>query len=158
MSSTDEIVYCPLAFGYSNYARSGYRPSFLRYTNIPATNGAILGGAGLAVTSRTKYPEVACDYAAFVASGEVQCTLYFDSGGQPGHRSAWLDERVNAVCNGFFLDTLDTLDNAFLRPRYNGWIAVQDGACVILHAFLHEGGNPDDVLDKLDNLYRKSLN
>lgn len=158
MSSTDEIVYCPLAFGYSNNARPGYRPSLLRYTNIPATNGAILGGAGLAVTSRTQHPQIACDYVAFVASGEAQRTLYFDSGGQPGHRSAWLDERVNAACNRFFLDTLDTLDNAFLRPRYNGWIAVQDSACVILHAFLRDGGNPDDVLDKLDDLYRKSLN
>jgi len=35
MSTTDEIAYCPLAFGYSNYARPGYRRSPIQFTNIP---------------------------------------------------------------------------------------------------------------------------
>jgi multiple sugar transport system substrate-binding protein len=54
MSTTDDIAYCPLAFGYSNYARNGYRRSVLSFANIPSSNeagcaGATLGGAGLAI-------------------------------------------------------------------------------------------------------------
>jgi multiple sugar transport system substrate-binding protein len=156
MSKTDEIIYCPLAFGYTNYARAGYRPNLIKFTNIPSVKGAILGGAGMVVTRHNLHPEVAADYAAFVARGDVQRGMYFEHGGQPGHRSAWLDEADNAACSNFFKDTLDTIDNAYLRPRYNGWIAVQDGACVILHQFVREGGNPDTVLDALDTLYGKS--
>ncbi|MBI5667783.1 MAG: extracellular solute-binding protein [Chloroflexi bacterium] len=161
MSTTGEIVYCPLLFGYSNYARPGYREHLVKFTNIPGADGvprgAILGGAGLAVSSGTQYPEVVCDYAAFVASADVQRGMYFEAGGQPGHRAAWLDADVNAASNGFFQDTLATLDHAALRPRYNGWIAMQDGACQLLHAFLTEDGGVEHTLDQLDVNYRRSL-
>jgi len=162
MSTTDEIVYCPLLFGYSNYARLDYRDHIIRFTNIPSDSaveprGAILGGAGLAISSRCSNPAAAADYAAFVASAHIQCGMYFDQGGQPGYRKAWFDRRINAATDGFFSDTLATLDLAAMRPRYNGWIAVQDRACQILHQFLTESGDPDRTLDALDDAYRQSL-
>ncbi len=162
MSATDEIAYCPLLFGYSNYARPGYRDHLVRFTNIPAAadgtpRGAILGGAGLAISSSCAHPQVAADYAAFVASADVQRGMYFACGGQPGHRGAWLDAQTNAEANDFFLDTLPTLDLAAMRPRFAGWIAVQDRACLILHRFLTEKGDPERVLDELDDVYRQSL-
>ncbi|MEP6985142.1 MAG: extracellular solute-binding protein, partial [Chloroflexota bacterium] len=162
MSTGDEIVYCPLLFGYSNYARTGYRDHIIRFTNIPADpddkpRGAILGGGGLAISSGCKNPEAAADYAAFVASSSIQSGMYFDSGGQPGYRGAWLSGHTNAVAGNFFGDTLATLDLAAMRPRYDGWISVQDHACQILHQFLTENGNPDRTLDTLDEAYRQSL-
>lgn len=162
MSTSDDIAYSPLLFGYTNYARPGYRDHLVRFADIPADvnglpNGAILGGAGLAISSTCQHPEAAADYAAFVASGEAQRGMYFDTGGQPGHRGAWLDARTNAEANDFFTDTLATLDGAAMRPRYDGWIAVQDAACRILHHFLTENGDADRTLDALDNAYRQSL-
>ena len=157
MSTTDEIAYSPLLFGYSNYARPGYRNHLIRFAPVPSINGAILGGAGLAISASCQHPAVAADYAAFVTSAAVQRGIYFDEGGQPGHRGAWLDARVNAAANDFFRDTLPTLDGAAMRPRYAGWIAVQDRACEILHRFLTEGGASDAVLDQLDDAYRQSL-
>ena len=162
MSTSDEILFCPLLFGYSNYARPNYRPHLINFTNIPLADdgtpsGAILGGAGLAISSRRAHPEVAADYAAFVASAEVQRGMYFTEGGQPGHRCVWLDESINTEANGFFLHTLQTLDQAAMRPRHDGWIAVQDQACQILHRFLVEGGDPNLTLDALDEAYRQSL-
>ena len=93
MSSTDEESYCPWLFGYSNYARTGYSALQCHFTNIPTLNGglskgAILGGTGLAVTSRCANPSVAADYASFVASAECQKSVYFESGGQPGNIEA----------------------------------------------------------------------
>src|SRR5262249_21337747 len=55
MAATDDVVYCPLLFGYSNYARPGFRPKLVHFTNIPSAGrgprGAILGGTGLAISS-----------------------------------------------------------------------------------------------------------
>jgi multiple sugar transport system substrate-binding protein len=162
ISTTDEIIYCPLLFGYSNYARPRYRAHVIHFTNIPSESdgkpcGAILGGAGLAISSQCANPHVAADYAAFVARDEVQRGIYFDQGGQPGNRSAWLDKRTNAEASGFFSNTLATLDLAAMRPRYNGWIEVQDRACQLLHQFLTENTDPDRTLDTLDHVYHQSL-
>lgn len=121
MASGDEIVYVPLLFGYVNYAQTGFRPHQLRFGAIPSAGeqptGSLLGGAGLAVSANSQQREAAIAYAAFVASSDVQRGAYLDGGGQPGHRSAWLDGRANSLSGNFFADTLETLDRAYLRPR-----------------------------------------
>src|SRR5574341_702010 len=160
MSSTDEIVYCPLGFGYTNYGRKSFAPKPLNFANIPrqpnssTSQGAILGGTGFAISSRCQHIPEAVDYAVFTASPDVQRGLYFDHGGQPGHRSDWLDERANAACNNFFKNTLD---NSYLRPRYNGYMWLQETAWYAMHDFLAQGGDLETMLDTLDDLYRQSL-
>jgi len=162
MSTTDEIIYCPLLFGYSNYARSGYAPHLCRFANIPRVSdgegplGAILGGAGLAVSARCRSVPEACAYAQSVAGPDWQRTIYAASGGQPGNRLAWTDLAVNGATNNFFLDTLDTLDHAYLRPRYDGFVYCHDEAGLILHDYLRHGRKRDAVLDRLDTIYRDS--
>jgi multiple sugar transport system substrate-binding protein len=161
MSTTDEIAYVPLLFGYSNYSRAGFRPHLVRFIDVPATGeggprGAILGGAGVAVSSRSRQIDAACAYAAYVASPEVQRGIYFDADGQPGHRTAWTDDRTNAVAHDFFRDTLATLDGSYLRPRYAGYIDVQDRAGEIIHEFLRTEADVNAALDALDELYRQS--
>jgi len=161
MGTTDEVAYVPLAFGYSNYARPGFRPHVIQFTNIPAAGegvprGGILGGVGLAVSASTKHPAEAFAYARFVADPETQRGVFFRAGGQPGHRAAWLDPAVNAASSNFFLDTLETLDHAYLRPRYLGWMPLQDVAGALLHRFLTADGAIDATLDALDTLYRAS--
>src|SRR5206468_7147284 len=58
MSSSDEIAYCPLGFGYSNYARNGYRSKLISFSSIPSSGrgpvGATLGGAGIAISKTCK--------------------------------------------------------------------------------------------------------
>jgi multiple sugar transport system substrate-binding protein len=162
MSRTDEIVYCPMAYSYSNYSRPGYRPHLCLYADMPALGndgprGSHIGGTGLAVSSRCKHPEAAVDYAARVASAEWQRTIYFDAGGQPGNALAWDDPHCNAAANNFFRNTRRTIDRAFLRPRYNGYIPFQyDGGDLIKQHLMH-GSDPGKLLNDLDALYRKSL-
>jgi multiple sugar transport system substrate-binding protein len=167
MADSDEIVYCPLLFGYSNYARAGFRRNAVRFANIPLgadgkPSGALLGGAGLAVSRHTRWPKEACAYAAYVAAPAIQRSIYFASGGQPGHRSAWLDPSVNEASHDFFRDTLETLDHTYLRPRFNGYLSVQDAMGNIIHEFLRGTSTPsaamfDDTLNKLDDIYRRAL-
>lgn len=161
MSTTDEIAFVPLLFGYSNYGRPGFRPNIVRFTGVPTigggeSRGGILGGAGVAISAGTKHPEAAAAYAAYVASPGVQRGVYFDGGGQPGHRAAWIDERVNAASSSFFADTLANLDRAFLRPRYNGFMAAQEHSAELVHHWLAEDASPDSLLDRLDTLYQQS--
>jgi multiple sugar transport system substrate-binding protein len=91
-----------------------------------------------------------------VASSDVQRGIYFAAGGQPGHRTAWLDEAVNAASSDFFRDTLAALDRAYLRPRYLGFMEVQERSGELIHDWLAEGGSADDLLDRLNALYRTS--
>lgn len=74
------------------------------------------------------------DYAIFTARPEIQRGIYFESGGQPGHRSAWTDDAVNLRSGNFFADTLPTLDEALLRPKHPRYMAFQDAATPIAHA------------------------
>lgn len=161
MTTTDEFLYCPFAYGYSNYARPGYARRELVFSDLVSLEGrrlrSTLGGTGLAISARCRHPEIAADYARFVASSEVQRTLYVDSGGQPGHRAAWTDERANLITGDYFRNTFPALDRAYLRPRYHGYMHFQDRAGDPIRAYLMEGGDERDVLAVLDRLYRESL-
>jgi len=162
MAHSDDIVYSPLVFGYSNYARPGYAPHLCRFANIPAIgdnaapHGAILGGTGLAVSAACQALPAACAYVQWVADEGRQRTVYVESGGQPGNRRAWTDPVVNGATSRFFLDTLDTLDHAYLRPRHDGFIPFQDQAGLVIHDYLRVGGDAQETLDILDALYRDS--
>lgn len=154
MAATGEVAYCPLAFGYANYTRLGFRERRLRFAPAPQCPDGVphgmLGGAGIAVSAWAREPATACALAAFTASADIQRGVYFDGGGQPGHRLAWTDERVNALAPGFFADTLPSLDQATLRPRHEGFLAWQDRAGAAIHAYLAKGGSREVLLDDLE--------
>jgi multiple sugar transport system substrate-binding protein len=160
MSATDEVAYCPLAFGYANYARPGFRDRLVLAAPPPAGDGGgpvgTLGGAGLAVSARSRSVDEAVSYAAFVADPDTQRTVYFDGGGQPGYRSAWTDEAVNAAAGRFFRDTLAALDAAFLRPRYDGFLGFQETAGELVRDHLRAGGDTGPVLAAIDAAYQES--
>ncbi len=160
MTLTDDYWYCPFAYGYSNYSRKGYAQSLLTYTKLAQFKGSelrsTLGGTGLAVSAFTSNKEWAIRFAAWVVSSEIQSTLYVQHGGQPGHRSAWVSEEVNRNCNNYFINTLDTLDKAYVRPRYNGYLHFQDHAGIPLQKFLLGQGSPGQLLAEMNKLYRSS--
>jgi multiple sugar transport system substrate-binding protein len=161
MANTDEIAYVPLAFGYVNFAEPGFAKHVLRFAAGPAGAAGVpsgtLGGAGLAVSSRTAHEETACAYAAFTASDEIQAGPYLEGGGQPGNASAWTgDDRAEPI-RRYHEDTVGALDQAYLRPRYNGFLRFQDQAGDLVHGYLRDGGDPDVALDRLDAAYRASL-
>jgi multiple sugar transport system substrate-binding protein len=159
--SGERLAYCPFAYGYSNYARANYADHILRFGGLIQFNGAplrsMLGGTGLAISRSCRKLDVARAYAEYVASPACQRGPYVVAGGQPGHRSAWLDDTANAMTGNFFRDTLPTLDAAFLRPRYHGYMHFQNQAALVVHRYLREGGDPCTAVAELDGLYRQSL-
>jgi multiple sugar transport system substrate-binding protein len=149
LSTGDRFAYVPLAFGYTNYSRAGFRQHRLRYTDIPSSrngvNGSLLGGAGIAVSARTRHPEQAIAHAFWLDSAEVQEGVYYDGGGQPGNAVAWESDRTNADSLDFFRGTRATLEGAYVRPRFVHYIELQNTLSgLVTDALL--GKLPDDEL------------
>ena len=162
LSRRDDYVYCPFAYGYSNYSRAGYSDALLTFDDMVAIDGhgrcqTTLGGTGLAISTGCQAVEVARDYAMFTADPGIQRTLFFENGGQPGHRSAWLDAEVNRRANNFFRNTLPALDRAYLRPRFPGYLHFQDLAGAPIREYLMHGGDAKAVLAKLKALFAEAL-
>ncbi|MEI7024205.1 ABC transporter substrate-binding protein [Paenibacillus sp. y28] len=160
MAATDEIAYIPLIYGYSNYAREGFASRTIHYTDIPSDNGvpsgSMIGGVGIAVSSKSRYIPQCVAFAQLVADGEFQRTEYTVSGGQPGHRSAWTDAETNRLTNNFFAGTLRTLDHGYLRPRFDGYIEFQEQAGKLIQQHLASGDHRHaELVRKLNELRRK---
>lgn len=161
LSGGDEWAYSPLAFGYTNYSRAAYRPHRIAYVDMPRGPGGVagscLGGAGIAVSARTLHVDEAVTHAFWLASPDVQCGVYYASGGQPGYASAWDDDAVNADCLDFFRATRATLDQSWLRPRYAGWLEVFEEVGVLVNRALRGELTDDAVLRTAQQVYERSL-
>ena len=97
---------------------------------------------------------MAVKYADYVAASRCQRALYFDSGGQPGHRAAWLDPEVNRRSNGFFEKTLTVLDRAWVRPRFNRYLEFQHRASTWCTITCARAMHPRATMAALNNLMR----
>ncbi len=158
LSRRDDYVYCPFAYGYSNYSRVGYSDQVLTFDDMVDIAGGgrgqtTLGGTGLAISTSCRAVDAARDYAMFTAAPLTQRTLFFDNGGQPGHRAAWLDAEVNRRANDYFRNTLPALDRAYLRPRFPGYLHFQDAAGAPIRDYLMHGGDERSVLAELKRLF-----
>jgi multiple sugar transport system substrate-binding protein len=161
MSTTDDYWYCPFAYCYSNYARTGFAKNTLRYADMVSFGEqklrTTIGGTGLAISAHGNNKETAIDFAMMVASAECQQTMYVQHGGQPGHRSAWINEEANRLTNDFFKTLLPVMDNGYVRPRYNGYLHFQDHAGIPLQKCLMGKTGSVAALNEMNNIYRESL-
>jgi multiple sugar transport system substrate-binding protein len=161
LAASDEYAYCPFAYTYSNYARAGFADHLILFSNAVTLDGGrpmrtVLGGTGMAISTRCKAAEIALDYLTKIAGAKWQRTLYALSGGQPARRSAWRDDTLNSIAHGFFEQTQDSVERAYVRPRYPGYVEFQArGGKPIAH-YLRGGGSPASVVEKLNELYRQT--
>ncbi|WNH12410.1 extracellular solute-binding protein [Thalassobellus suaedae] len=161
MTQSDDIVYSPFNYGYSNYSKKNYANHILKAGGLVSFNGkrlrSTLGGAGIAVSAKTKHAEAAMKYAEFTASEKIQSGLYFEFGGQPGHRKSWLNDDVNNQSKNFFKDTLQTLDESTMRPQYYGYMHFQDEASPVIHEAVSGKVSIESAVDKMNTIYKESL-
>jgi multiple sugar transport system substrate-binding protein len=160
MSLGERYVYCPLVFGYVTYAHERPGAARLRFVNPPGSPeeavGTVAGGVGLAISANTRVASLAADFLRFVTDPECQGGIYLKAGGQPGLRSVWADPSANAGVSGFFLDTLPTMERAFLRPRLPGYPEYQSKASLALHEMILAGKNPATIQSELRHLWKVS--
>ena len=157
MVRDERLQYCPLLFGYSNYARPGFRSALVRFTDIPSRSegpvGSVLGGAGIGISTKCPDIQAAARFAAWLAGAECQRTVYFEGGGQPANAEAWSDPEVNRASKEFFRDTRETLERSWLRPRFPGFLRFQRRGGLIVHGFLLGQFSGDETVDLLQQTY-----
>ena len=165
MSENNDKIYSPMLYGYVNYSREGFRKNRIKFDDMPSFDtsskinckGSQIGGTGLAISAFSKNIDVALDYAFWVASKDCQSSLFYFSGGQPGHLDAWKNNQINEDSLNFFLSTLKTMEKGWVRPRYNGYMYFQDVAGSIINDFLNGDGKEEIIIDKLINEFEKSF-
>jgi len=161
LASDDRSCYAPLAFGYTNYSRAGFRRHRLAYVDMPAgvggVRGSCLGGAGIAVSALTTHADAAVEHAFWLASGDVQRGAYYAAGGQPAHLAAWDDDALNADALDFFRSTRRTLDSAWVRPRFDGWLAIQDQVGMLINGALRHQLTDEACLAAADDVVAVAL-
>jgi multiple sugar transport system substrate-binding protein len=162
MSSEDSIAYCPFAYTYSNYSRNGFGQKHIRFSNPVAMDGhtplrTVLGGTGIAISEGCKNTPLALAYSLFIAGQTCQRTLYGICGGQPARQSAWDDPLLNQLTDEFFLRTSASIRTAYVRPRYHGYVVLQERAGQLIAEYCKKHGNPQHTLQRIDALYRSSI-
>jgi multiple sugar transport system substrate-binding protein len=162
MAKEDTIAYCPFAYTYSNYSRNGFGAKHVRFSNPVALEKdtpmrTVLGGTGIAISAGCKDTALALEYSLFVAGHTCQRTLYGVCGGQPARRSAWQDPLLNQITDEFFSRTAGSIETAYVRPRFPGYVNLQERAGEALIEYSRDHGNTRRALAQVDALYRASL-
>ena len=157
LANHDSYVYGICMYGYSNYSRQGFRKNLLAYDDLPSfsgrADGSQLGGAGIAVSSASQNPVLAAQVALLLSSPAIQSTSYVVAGGQPGNLVAWKSGYVNRLTNNFYVNTLRSLEGAWVRPRIYGWPEIQYAASQVIHQILTSKKLISANLDAIENTF-----
>jgi multiple sugar transport system substrate-binding protein len=162
MTTSDDFAWNAFAYTYNNYSRPGFAARQLHFGPLMSLQPggprlrSVLGGTGMAISAKCKHTVEAADYALFVAAGRTQRTIYVQAGGQPAHRAAWDDPFANQLAGGFFRGARSAQEEAFVRPRYSGYVPLQTEGGNALQAHLRDGRSLKGALDTLDAYYRDS--
>lgn len=162
MASNDDVRLCPLVYGYVNYTRPVDAAHAIRFSNAPSAiwvgrPGSTLGGTGIGISRRCDVTPELLAHLHWLMSAETQRGFIPQHEGQPSRRSAWLDEAVNADWGNFYAATADTLEAAYVRPRYAGYIAWQSATSTYLRDALTSGLTAAQVVDHLNQTHRQAI-
>ncbi|QGZ65594.1 type 2 periplasmic-binding domain-containing protein [Paraburkholderia acidisoli] len=141
LARSDEARYCPLIYGYVNYATSASGRKAVQFLDTPVRtaggrHGSTLGGTGIALSRRAKPAPALLDHLRYLMSARAQTGFIPSHEGQPSHREAWRDASVNAAAGNFYRNTLATIEDAYVRPRCAGYIEFQTRASAAIRSAL----------------------
>jgi multiple sugar transport system substrate-binding protein len=163
MTETDTVACCPLVYGYVNYADPrayGRRP--LRFAEAPVAykggrHGSTLGGTGLAVSRKARMRPELAEHLLWLVSEDAQRNLLPNFDGQPSAIAAWSDPDLNRRWNGFYKNTFVTVREAWIRPRYPGYIEFQSKSSATIRDGLGSSRPIGQLLQSLQEAYARSL-
>lgn len=154
MATSTAVAYCPLVYGYANYSHA------VAFGNAPTGDGAgskrhgsTIGGTGIAISRRCAVSPALLDHVRLLMSPEFQTGYIPEHEGQPSARKAWLDAGVNSGSNGFYLDTLATMEDSWVRPRFAGFVPIQSRASAIIRQAVLGVLDARGALDAIDSLF-----
>jgi multiple sugar transport system substrate-binding protein len=154
MAARDDLVFCPAVYCYATYAE-GDRAHPLRFHDLPGPTGpagSTIGGTGLGLSAYGPAPEAALAYARFCAQAETQ-RIFAEHHGQPARRETWTDPAIDARFGGCYSATRRTMDQCWIRPRFNGYLAFQAKAGDLIEHHLRGGMDETLLLDSLQHAF-----
>ncbi|KWX25595.1 hypothetical protein AFM11_05005 [Mycolicibacterium wolinskyi] len=158
MSASSGPQYCPLVYGYVNYALATLdRP--LIFADAPrgsAGVGSVLGGTGIAVSARCAPTAELAAHLRWLVASDTQTVFVPRHHGQPSHRAAWESPDLNAEFGGFYHNTRATVDAAWVRPRYDGFIAVQSHGAEHVRQAVRGDMTPGELSERLTTLHHNA--
>ncbi len=159
MVARDDLVYCPAVYCYATYAEADNRRP-LAFANLPglvhsSPSGSTIGGAGIGVSARTMHGEAAIAYVRYLLDVAVQ-REFARHHGQPARIEAWRDQSLDRRFGGCFGNTLATMEQAWIRPRYAGYLRFQAAAGDLIEAHLRGAIGETALLDRLAILHARA--
>ncbi len=162
MADRDDLAYCPMVFCFNSYARlvdhrGRNRLAFANPIEMRVGGGcagAVAGGTGLAISSSSRLKTEAAVILAYLTSAETQFRMAIE-GGQPARRDTWDNPNADHANGSLFSSTIQTMSGALVRPRYPGYIALQNRAGDILKAESLDRSRPAAmVIDEIEAVHR----
>ncbi|WP_421875809.1 hypothetical protein [Mycolicibacterium wolinskyi] len=160
MSQPGGPVYCPLVYGYVNYAQAGL-PRPLLFADAPkgrsGRRGSVLGGTGIAISSRCRPDDDLVQHLRWLLDDSTQSTFIPEHAGQPSALAAWRNPLVDKASSGFYSRTADTIGQAWIRPRFDGAISFQRRAAECVREAVLSHRNADRLAAELTRLHLAGL-
>lgn len=160
MAAGQPIAYIPLIYGYVTYATPGPGRRALRFGEAPrgpsGWRGSVLGGTGIALTARGNPDGPLLDHLRWLMSAPAQADFIPEHAGQPSSRAAWGDPEVNDAAGQFYAATMETIEGAWVRPRFDGYVAFQNAAAAVIRTGLRNAAAPGTTLTALRNLWQRA--
>lgn len=152
-------VYCPLVYGYVTYqnaCRNRLRAVDAPSWKLGGRRGSVLGGAGVAVSSRCNRLAAAARELRRLMAPPVQVDTYAAFDGQASLVAAWEDPLVDQQTHGFYRATRATIDEAWVRPRWPGYTSFQQHGSEVVREGLRSGAKASSVLNALDDVWSRA--
>ena len=156
MIGRDDLVYCPAVYCYATYAEEDIRRP-LRFLDLPGlitstSRGSTIGGTGVGLSAHSRHPEAARTYIRYLGQSATQMAFALNHG-QPARRDAWDDSAIDERFGATYSSTLRTMESAWIRPRYPGYLSLQFHGGDLVERHLR-GQMPESVLfQKLEGLH-----
>jgi multiple sugar transport system substrate-binding protein len=160
MVDRDDLVYCPAVYCYATYAEADIRKP-LRFFDLPGlampnAAGSTIGGAGIGLSAHCTEPAAALAYIRYLGTLATQ-KAFAAHHGQPAHVEAWEDPDIDARFGGCFSATRATMEAAWCRPRYAGYLTFQAKGGELVEDHLRAGLSADGLLTRLGDLHRATV-
>ncbi|MET0859615.1 MAG: extracellular solute-binding protein [Microbacterium sp.] len=155
MTSTDDIAFIPLIYGYVGYADRRLE-RHVTFGPAPAGPdgliGSTIGGTGIAVTRRAEVTDALRAHIVWLLSEDAQTAFIPDHEGQPAMAAAWEGDAVNVPVGDFYRRTRSTIDAAWTRPRFAGFTPLQSEMSAVIRHALRERRSGADVVATLTRM------
>jgi multiple sugar transport system substrate-binding protein len=158
MGHRDDLVFCPAVYCYATYAERDVRRP-LRFHDLPGLDGATcrgstIGGTGIGLSARCPDKGAALDYLRFVSEATTQMA-FAENHGQPARLEAWTDPRIDEGFGGTYQNTLKTMEQCWIRPRYAGYLSFQAKGGELIEQHLRGAISEEDTLSRLSSLFHE---